>query len=618
MVSRAVGVAATCLALAVCAAPAWAGPVATNDEEYESLGRVFPEIADSNTYTMYTNEFQPAIKYLEKRYADRLRVRDYGKSVEGRSLYAVELTNERSRVPYKQREKVVFDVSVHAGERSPLEGTVRFLEDMASSDDRDDVELLNDVVAVFTFPNPDGWIRRMETLDPPGIMAGTRANANGFDLNRTFPSIGYVRSAWGTMTQPETVATTNLYESQYADAEWGNSLHCFTLYPTAYVQLLWNMGQNDLAENTQSLDFVNTIVDRMSKASAGLEFAGTDRKPVMHGTLWETRRRNNTGTSPGYMGAAKPAGLDQLGITVEQYLCENRNWDPAVQRYHVAGLRAALRAMLEAATQDQPRVRAKLPGAVGYVHDDEVVTDRDWNGAGYEPRDEFEASFEQLPYRATRMRFFKDLEKYAKRLVPVKPWSADAVGRLRELDTLVVSEDDGGIQPRRLESFVRRGGTLVLTDGAVRSLAKVSRVPNGAIARQTSDPGTDTPHMDAESRDFSHPLLKGLQSPELYAEQLYEPVPLGFSLDEGAPPWWGVDRTAFEAAGGRVAALDQRGTVMLGDMKVGDGRVVVIGGLLPQPTESYFHPYGLADYSVTSTGYQVLLNALGARLEEHR
>jgi hypothetical protein len=75
-------------------------------------------------------------------------------------------------------------------------------------------------------------------------------------------------------------------------------------------------------------------------------------------------------------------------------------------------------------------------------------------------------------------------------------------------------------------------------------------------------------------------LLAGLDRPELFAEQLYEPVPLGFSLDEGAPPSWGVDEAAFEAAGGRVAALDQRGTVMLGDVPLGKGRVVVIGGLL--------------------------------------
>ena len=56
--------AAVALAFGV-AAPAWAGPVATNDAEYASLGRVFPEIEDSTTYTLFTTEFQPAIRYLD-------------------------------------------------------------------------------------------------------------------------------------------------------------------------------------------------------------------------------------------------------------------------------------------------------------------------------------------------------------------------------------------------------------------------------------------------------------------------------------------------------------------------------------------------------------------------
>jgi murein tripeptide amidase MpaA len=613
MSSRALTTAIGFVLAVLVASPAWAGPVATNDDEYASLGRVFPEIEDSTTYTLFTTEFQPAIRYLEQRYPDRLDVSVYGQSVEGRNLYAVELTNERSRVPYRKREKIVLDVSIHGGERAPLEGTVRFLEDMASTGDRDSIALLNRTVAVFTFPNPDGWIRRMETLEPFGLRAGTRANANGFDLNRQWPSIGYVRSAWRTLTQPEVIATKELYESRFADAGWGHSVHCFTLFPTAYVQLLWMAAQNDLAENAETLDFVEELVDEMSAASRGLEFDGTDRQPVMHGTLWETRRRANTGVAGGYLAHPRPAGLDQLGITFEHYLCENRNWDPAVQRYHVEGIRAALRVTLEAANRRAPRVRVDLPGRVGYLVDDAVVTDADGNGAGYLPADEFEASFEQFPYRATRMRFFRDLHRYAPRLTSVRPSAARAPGRLRRLDTFVITEHDAGIDARRLSSFVRSGGTLVLTDGAVRTLAKVADVPADAIVRQTSDPGTDLPHLDAETRDFGHPLLSGLDRPELYAEQLYEPVPLGFSLDDGAPPWWGVNQAAFEAVGGRVAALDQRGTVMLGDVAVGDGRVVVIGGLLPQPSENHFHPYGLADYSVTSTGYQVLLNALGAR-----
>ncbi len=35
-----------------------------------------------------------------------------------------------------------------------------------------------------------------------------------------------------------------------------------------------------------------------------------------------------------------------------------------------------------------------------------------------------------------------------------------------------------------------------------------------------------------------------------------------------------------------------------------------LGALLPQPTEAYYHPYGLQDYAVTYTGYTLLENML--------
>jgi hypothetical protein len=36
----------------------------------------------------------------------------------------------------------------------------------------------------------------------------------------------------------------------------------------------------------------------------------------------------------------------------------------------------------------------------------------------------------------------------------------------------------------------------------------------------------------------------------------------------------------------------------------------VIGALLPMPTEQYYHPFELANYALTYTGFQVLQNTL--------
>jgi hypothetical protein len=317
----------------------------------------------------------------------------------------------------------------------------------------------------------------------------------------------------------------------------------------------------------------------------------------------------------GYLAHPPPAGHNKLGVTWEGYGCENATWSQDIQTYHVQAVRAALRVMMESANEPTPNVTVRLPGLVRYLTDGAVVRHDDTNGAGYVPANDFERSFEQLPYAATRMRFFEDLSRYTSpSLIPVRGTSRGFRTSI-PLRALVITERAAGVDTAWLRDFVNAGGVVILTDGAVRALSSITSVPSSAIVRQTSDPGTDVPRMTEASRDFTHPLLAGLEKPQAYAEQLYEPVPVGFSLDEGAPPWWGVDEAAFEAVGGRVAALDQRGTVMLGDIPMGQGRIVVIGGLLPQPTENYFHPYGLANYSVTHVGYQVLLNALGAQLE---
>jgi hypothetical protein len=50
--------------------------------------------------------------------------------------------------------------------------------------------------------------------------------------------------------------------------------------------------------------------------------------------------------------------------------------------------------------------------------------------------------------------------------------------------------------------------------------------------------------------------------------------------------------------------------VTLGELRLGKGTIRVIGALLPMPTEQYYHPFGLANYALTYTGYQVLQNSL--------
>ena len=90
----------------------------------------------------------------------------------------------------------------------------------------------------------------------------------------------------------------------------------------------------------------------------------------------------------------------------------------------------------------------------------------------------------------------------------------------------------------------------------------------------------------------------------------------------GVPPARTVERAAWEKLGGvTVATADPLGgkapaegtrtdRTSIGTLRVGKGRIVVFGALLPQPTESYDHWFGVDPYTISVAGQQLLLRAL--------
>src|SRR5207244_10533294 len=79
------------------------------------------------------------------------------------------------------------------------------------------------------------------------------------------------------------------------------------------------------------------------------------------------------------------------------------------------------------------------------------------------------------------------------------------------------------------------------------------------------------------------------------------------------------DAAKFKAAGGDAAGYGVQGQsggpelnkVTLGQLKLGKGSIKFIGALLPDPSEEFYHPYGLDDYASTYSGNQILRNMLG-------
>jgi hypothetical protein len=172
-----------------------------------------------------------------------------------------------------------------------------------------------------------------------------------------------------------------------------------------------------------------------------------------------------------------------------------------------------------------------------------------------------------------------------------------------------------------LRTYVQNGGNLVLTDGAVRNLAYMGLVNRKLVGSFSAYAGWIGFTRDGATTTYDDPLAHDVNQPGAaegagHRHQTYEPVPLGYAIqdetgnDFNASPVWAVDQTEWERIGGRTVGTTGADEVTLGELKRGNGTIRIVGALLPMPTEQYYHPFGLANYALTYTGYQLLKNAL--------
>jgi uncharacterized repeat protein (TIGR01451 family) len=183
-------------------------------------------------------------------------------------------------------------------------------------------------------------------------------------------------------------------------------------------------------------------------------------------------------------------------------------------------------------------------------------------------------------------------------------------------------DEDRDAWGAKLLNFVEGGGNLVLTDSALKALAYMGVLERSAIRSFSVYAGYIGFTRDGGDTDtYSDPLAKDVNQPGAaegsgHRHQTFEPVPIGYAIqnadgaDLNASPAWGVDQFAWESEDGRTAGTTTSEQVSFGELEVGSGVVRVIGALAPMPTDQYYHPFGLANYALTYTGYQVLNNAL--------
>jgi hypothetical protein len=144
------------------------------------------------------HEIPPKLRELQG--SDRISVEVIGQSVEGRDIHLVVATSPMSDGDWAEWQELsdlrtddpdaavaAFEAGEYDGWKSPLmvnnnihgnewEGTdasLQVLEELAFSDDADIVQLLEEHLLVF-----------IVTMNPDGRVNATRANSNGFDMNR--------------------------------------------------------------------------------------------------------------------------------------------------------------------------------------------------------------------------------------------------------------------------------------------------------------------------------------------------------------------------------------------------------------------------------------------------
>ena len=615
--------------LVLSAAPALASPVCPDEPRTACGGRIFPEAENSVSFLQYDNgEYAAGLEALERDFSRFVKVRTFSeflgrpaKSFGDRDMYMVEITD--FDVPEEDKIPVMVSLSIHGPERAGLEGGARYMEDLArwAADDpghelmngtnKDSIsvpisEVLKKVHLYIACANPDGWANG--DIENGGVFQ--RGNANGVDLNREFPTMGWSYIPYTALSEPESKAWNRI--AHKVDPVVSADLHGeLTSAQNAFADMMYPAGQWNPVEQAQEerlARHMKSSVERYFEESdidPGEVSGAAGMKPAEYATGYDVVGYD----AAGFMGDWFTQEFGAVDMDVEHFLSHmapNSTWIASLEEAHIQSVRGEVEALLvEALVTQKVKVRLKL-GRVGYMRYRDVATDKDGYGGPKPPK-----NITPQHYRVSRFDYFKDMSKFAaRRLRAVRPGRVSR-GGLRGLQSFVIADRPfpkgfGGKARRRavasLRRFVKKGGNLVLTDRAIKLLKPLGVVKRKKIKKRVYTAG----HVNFE--DLNDPYTKKVHTS---ASQTYYEVPLGFNINEDTSPHWIVKRPAWNKAKGKVQAyIEDESEVGLGRVRLGRGTIGIIGALLPQPTEKYDHLYGLAGYALSVAGGQVFNNMI--------
>lgn len=612
--------------------PGVAAPTCTTVPTAACGNRVIPEPLQSATFLQYTETFD-ALRAIEKIAPEVVEVKtlaDLTKnkkfvSAGGRQIPVVRLTDEKA--PRKNKKKVVVSLSVHANEPAGREGGLRYVENIARwwKTDRKHVLYSGDVPMTLdaAMAKTEVWLAVLNVDGWAGGDLGSgvyeRGNDNGTDLNREFPTVGWTNRDATPMSDPEAIGWVTFVRSLGKIATASDIHGELTSSNNAYADLMWPAAQwtpkMQAQEAQLAKHMIRTVERKFVEQNVALGLA-TDALGVQAPSNAATGYDVVGYDDGGFMGDWFAQERGAVEIDAENFLSHSvpmNAWIAPLEQAHVAGVQGIIESLIvEAHITDKVKPSLNL-GRVAYAFDPRRTRSAD--GLGFKP----EAGDKPKKYDVSRMRYFTDLQAAAHK--PVAPLSsfdiANGRARLSSYDTLVLA--DAAIPPdpkgRRvdpikyrnaLQSFVRGGGQLVLTDAAVPFVTNFGVSGDNALREARTNAG----HIDFG--DLTHPWEKGLSET---SSQTYYEVPLGFAPENSAPHY-GISTDRWAAAKGVTVGTvsDSEGAfTALGSLPYGKGQVVIFGALLPTANEDEDHVEGLKDYGVTITGGQVFHTILSFR-----
>ena len=395
---------------------------------------VFPDPIDSRDYLSYA-EAVTGVNHLESEHPNRVNNTGIGRSpgwydkVSGVDrqwdVYVTEVTNNIDDPSFVDKEKVVYSLSIHGDERAGAEGGIRLIEDILTGEAPAVEQLLDDIVLIFLWTNPDGWVSREPWTDSPfdqNFQRYTGGSYNGeIDPNRQYPTVGWTNPDF---LPAEPFGAPSFFEDEVPDAL--SVVDHFRGYRNVALFCDYH-GMYDNAdhmmyylESNASFDYAEThLVDELSRQTgrsmlrnwgeveaiendirdaASIEYGsgflpGGDQFNGLFdwGTVYDTINYQVTGGMMGWAGAPKRfGGLDAVAISPEIIISNNlfsarQEWKPWWSRHHATAYQLSMQEYAKLAAVDTDATIATGNRDTAYVRTDELTrssTDLPFTGPG--------------------------------------------------------------------------------------------------------------------------------------------------------------------------------------------------------------------------------------------